>query len=307
VSPADGSGAAGDWLVLSALVPPAGQELLMVDALRRMGARAVAREGQRVVAWVPAPDDVDAYVRDVAAALRASTSMTDPGLVWSGQSHQEWAARWMQPVQARRVSERIVVAPAGGEAWHGDGDVVVRLEAGVGFGTAEHATTRGCLRLLAGLIQAGDRVADIGTGSGILAVAAALLGARHVLAFEADPLACAGARRNAEVNGVADRVEVRERVVRAGDLQGLPPFDLILANLEGGVIAALLPDLAHALTARGALIVSGVTGGERPGVVAAAAAAGLEVHVQEELEGWWSAALRRGVQASASAGGDRSV
>ncbi|MBW3535360.1 MAG: 50S ribosomal protein L11 methyltransferase, partial [Gemmatimonadetes bacterium] len=147
----------------------------MVDALRRLGARAVIREDERVLAWLPPPADVDARVREAEAALRASTSMTDPALSWRWQSHEAWMERWGRGVEPRRVSERIVVAPPGRDAGGGAGDVVIRLEPGAAFGTAEHPTTRGCLRLLEAVSRPGGKVADIGTGSGILAIAAALL------------------------------------------------------------------------------------------------------------------------------------
>jgi ribosomal protein L11 methyltransferase len=281
------------WLVLSALVPPAGEEYLMVAALRRLGARAITREGERVIAWLAAPRAVERAVRAAESAIRASTSMTDPALTWWWETHDEWVARWVRAVEPRRVTARIVVAPIGREFERGAGDVVIRLEAGVAFGTAEHGTTRGCLRLLERLLRRGDRVADIGTGSGVLAVAAALLGARHVLALDADPLACAGARRNATANGVAARVEVREVTVGPADLQTLPPCDVVLANLEAGIIGTLLPGLRDVLAPGGRLIASGVTAGERRTVLAAAAAAGLVPYEQADEAGWLSVVFVR--------------
>lgn len=265
----------------------------MVDALRRLGARAVVREGERVLAWLAPPPDVEARVREVEAVLRASTSMLDTALAWEWQSHEDWAARWASGVEPRRVSERIVVAPVGRDVEPGDGDLVLRLEPGTAFGTAEHPTTRGCLRLLEAVIRPRDRVADIGTGSGILAIAAALLGARRVLALEADPLACASARRNVTANDVADRVDVREVTVGPADLRGLRRLDVVLANLEAGILRDLLPRLRRALAPDGSLILGGVTGGERGPLLYTAAAAGLEMARHEEVEGWWCAAFRR--------------
>lgn len=297
------------WLVLSALVPPPGEEFLMVDGLRRLGARAVEREGERVCAWLPAPDDVAATLRDAEAVLHTCTSMTDAALAWHWQSHDEWLARWVHDIAPRRVSDRIVVAPAGCDvggvgdvgdigdvgADHDRGDVVIRLEAGIAFGTAEHATTRGCLRLLDRMLRADDRAVnrtlDIGTGSGVLAIAAALLGARDVLALEADGLSCESARRNVVTNGVGDRVRVRELMVGPAELRRLPRCGLILANLEAGLLRQLMPALRDRLAPRGTLIVSGTTTGERAALLETAAAAGLMVAAQDDVDGWLSVAL----------------
>ncbi|CAN5872816.1 hypothetical protein BH23GEM9_BH23GEM9_07380 [soil metagenome] len=334
------------WLVLSALAPLAGEEFLMLDVLRRLGARAVAREGQRVLAWLLPPADIDQLLHEAEAALRIGTSPTDPSLTWYWQSHDEWSERWKQTLAPRRVTDRIVVAPTDADFEHGgddngdvtaaaanfvsdvgdvvdnegdavdnEGDVVIRLEPGMAFGTAEHGTTRGCLRLVEAIVRSGDRVVDIGTGSGILAIAAALFGARHVLALEADPLSALTARRNVAVNGVTNRVIVRAQTVGPGDLQmlagraGSPPLngpadtrsahspthprlDVILANLEADLIGRLLPDCRETLAPRGCLIVSGITGGERLAFIDTAAAEGFEVHVQDHVDGWWCATLR---------------
>ena len=264
----------------------------MVDAMRRLGARAVCREGQRVLAWLPPPPDVDGLVREAEAALRLATSMGDPALAWRWESHEEWAERWGGG-EPRRVTSRIVVAPLGRAVERRDGDIVVRFEVGPAFGTAEHPTTRGCLQLLEAVLRPRDRVVDIGTGSGILAIAAARLGAASVLALEADALSCASARRNVVANRVADRVEVRERTVGPADLRTLARLDVVLANLEAGVLDRLLPGLRRVLARSGSLVVAGVTGGEKPTLLRSAAAVGLEPHLVQDVDGWWCAALRR--------------
>ncbi|MEX1184542.1 MAG: 50S ribosomal protein L11 methyltransferase [Gemmatimonadota bacterium] len=287
-----------EWLVLSALVPLPGEEFLMVDALRRLGARAIEREGERVVAWLPPPADVAELLRDAGAAIRASTSMTDPALACHWQTHAQWVERWVRPVEPRRVTDRIVIAALEhAVALDGvalDNDIVIRLEAGIAFGTAEHATTRGCLLLLERLVRDGDCVADIGTGTGVLAIAAARLGARRVLAFEADSLSCDGARRNVAANAVADRVAVRERIVAAADLRRMPRCNVILANLELTAIRRLLPALRDALVPGGFLIAAGVTGGERAALLDDSADADLVLHARSDIDGWLTAAFTHG-------------
>src|SRR5690606_35979506 len=127
-----------------------------------------------------------------------------------------------------RITERITVVPAETETEttsDPEGDVVIRLLPGVGFGTAEHATTRGCLRILQRRVEPGMRIADVGAGTGILAIAAALLGAAQVLALESDALSSDTAERNVALNQVADRVAVRRLEAKPGDLARSGPFD----------------------------------------------------------------------------------
>jgi ribosomal protein L11 methyltransferase len=286
----------GDWLVLSMAAPPAGEALYLVDALRSIGARAVEREGDRVRALFPAPVDVAATVAAARQVIRTATAVRRPDLDWSWQSRDEWATRWRAEHPPRRVG-RFLVVPSGTDREQNDADhLLLRLEPGAAFGTAEHATTRACLHLLDGAVQPGDTVLDLGTGSGILAIGAALLGAAGVLAVDADPLACEAARGNVDVNGVGSRVRVRELEVGPRDLRALGRHDVVTANLEAGILRSLVPALPAALRRDGCVIASGVVGSERDGVRAAAEEAGLSVVEEVAERGWWSALLAAGVE-----------
>ncbi len=291
------------WLVLMAPAATRSEALLLVDALRRVGARAVERRGDRVEALFPPPGDPASLVADATSSIRASTSLPDPQLSWEWRSHEEWAAAWRATHPPERVAERLVVAPTGSAWGGGDDDLVIRLDPAVAFGTAEHPTTRACLRILGSIPLEGARIVDIGAGSGILSIAAALLGAGRVLALEADALACAVARENARASGVPRRVEVLERRVTAGDLGRLgrltgwarrAPFDLVLANLDAAMVLSLLPGLPRLLRAGGSIVLSGVLRMERDAVLAAAVAAGLAVAREERDGGWWTGRLTAG-------------
>jgi ribosomal protein L11 methyltransferase len=288
-----------------------------VDALRRCGARSIERDGDRFVALFPAPDDIDALIAEVRGAVVASTTLTAPEITWERLSHEAWAAKWRTEQAARRVSDRIIVAPVGVDVPEAGGagtgpesgpkggsapgrgparrpdDVIVRLDPGVAFGTAEHPTTRACLALLDGRVDPGSRVLDVGAGSGILAIAAAHLGAAKVLALESDPVSCEAARRNVEANGVADAVEVREREVTPADLRKVGRFDGVVVNIEARVSAPLVPAVPGALRGGGWFVLSGVVGDERDDAVAAARAAGLELVAERPDRSWWTGVFER--------------
>jgi ribosomal protein L11 methyltransferase len=293
--------------VLFVLAPPRGEELLLVDALRRLGARAVEPAGHRVAALFPSPSSVDALLWDVERAVRASTTLVDPGLAWRWQSHEEWARRWPLEVETRRVTPRLVVTSAdpevagagsgGGEPGGGEADLVIRLDPATAFGTAEHPTTRACLRYVDALVRPGGAILDIGTGSGILAIAAALLGASRVLALDADPMACDTAAGNVARNGVADAVAVRRLDVTPRTLRQLTEQDPrryggVVANLEARIVMPLLAALPALLGPGGWLVVSGVLEPERHGIVAAAGRAGFELCDDAREGAWWTGSFR---------------
>jgi ribosomal protein L11 methyltransferase len=287
-----GSGLPPRWLVLSLAAPPAGEEILLVDALRRLGARSVEQRGERFIAHFPPPASLESLSSDVRAAVGASTSLRPPELSWAWEGSASLAERWSAEFEPRRVSPRLTVASAAGVAEASPTDVVIRLHAGAAFGTASHPTTRSCLRILDRLHQPGDRVADIGAGSGILAIAAALLGSPDVVAIESDPLACASARANLSLNEVEDRVTVLEMDAGPGDVEELGSFSVVFANIGASGLIPLLPGLRAALEPRGRLVVSGVVGGEARDVVTRAGMEGLELAGAEFEDAWWTGVFR---------------
>ena len=156
-----------------------------------------------------------------------------------------------------RVGPRLVTNPPWEAFTPQAGDAVVTLDPGMAFGTGTHGTTRLCLEALAGLFEGAApprRVLDVGTGSGILAIAAAALGAEEVLACDIDAEACRTARENVAANGVADRVEVTDRPLE--ELTG--GFDVVLANILAEENIRLAELLVSRLAPGGTLILSGI-------------------------------------------------
>ncbi len=281
------------WLVVS--VRAAADLLpLVAEALVARGSLAVQEENGALVAYLPEPDDAEAFVDELRAALAAELpGAAAPELHWRWQQNEDWSARWREGLAPRQVTERLVVKPTW-TAWEAKpGQVVIEVDPQMAFGTGEHATTRGCLRLLDDALRPGERVLDVGSGSAILAIAAARLGAREVIAVEYDPDANLNARENLEGNGVRSRVEIVEAMADRELLAGLGRFDVVLANILSGVIRPLLPAFREVLGGApgGRLIVSGILRTEAAEVLHDAEAAGFRVCQVDEEEEWWSALL----------------
>jgi ribosomal protein L11 methyltransferase len=226
------------------------------------------------------------------AALRAEFRNALVDLSAIDVPDEDWARRSQAGLEAVRAG-CIVVAPpwdlparlrasrSGAQAGHVAGDTIVVIEPSTGFGTGHHATTRLCLQLLQELDLAGRRVIDVGTGSGVLAIAAAKLGAASVLALDNDPDALQNARDNVARNGVA--IDLRE-----GELSTLdaPAADVVLANLTAAVLQRLAASLMRLTVPGGTLILSGFAPDECPDVVSAFACA----TIKEVREAEWAAA-----------------
>lgn len=267
---------------------------LAAEVLVGRGSWAVEEADGGVVTYVPEPPDPDAYVAELREALEEEVpSLAAPEISWRWQANEDWAAKWREGLAPRQVTERIVVKPTWTEWEARSGQVVVDIDPQMAFGTGEHATTRGCLRLLDDALRPGDRVLDVGSGSAILAIAAAMLGAAEAIAVEYDPDANLNARENLERNGVEDRVRIIEVMADPALLGALGRFDLLLANILSGIIRPLLPSFRTALggSPQGRLIVSGILRTEAPAVIHDAEAAGFRVVRIDEEEEWWSALL----------------
>jgi len=288
------SGQPERWLVLT--VRMADPELLPLAAevLVGRGSWAVEEADGGVVTYLPAPADPEAYVAELREALEDELpAAAAPEVSWRWQANEDWAAKWREGLAPRQVTERIVVKPTWTEWEARPGQVVVDIDPQMAFGTGEHATTRGCLRLLDDALRPGDRVLDVGSGSAILAITAAMLGAAEAIAVEYDPDANLNARENLERNGVEDRVRIVEAMADPALLRELGRFDLLLANILSGVIRPLLPAFREALGGlpEGRLIVSGILRTEAAAVMHDAETAGFRIVRIDEEEEWWSALL----------------
>jgi ribosomal protein L11 methyltransferase len=196
-----------------------------------------------------------------------------------------------------RVSERIILTPPAQAVCADRADAVVAIAPGAAFGTGSHATTRLALRgidfalshVLAGRSLGGARALDIGTGSGVLVIAAVKLGIGRGEGTDLDPCAVSEARRNARLNGLDGQVSISDRPVETRRR----PFALISANLRTPTLLRLAPLLGNLAEAGGAAVLSGIRPDERGEVLAACAKAAFECVRVEEEHGWTAGVLRK--------------
>jgi ribosomal protein L11 methyltransferase len=196
---------------------------------------------------------------------------------------EDWLEAWKAQFTPIRIGP-FFVRPSWSEAL-GEGIALV-LDPGMAFGTGLHPTTRQCLEVIGTLELAGRSVLDVGTGSGILAIAAAKRGATPVVACDTDGLATRAARANAQRNGVA--VDVHEG--SADRVTGR--YDVVVANLVADVIVAIAADLRARLAEVGPLVCAGIVVEKESGVVDALAAHGLRVHERDQRDDWVCLTLR---------------
>jgi ribosomal protein L11 methyltransferase len=209
-------------------------------------------------------------------------------------NEEDWANAWKEHFHVTQIGKRIIIRPSWREYTPKDEEVVITLDPGMAFGTGLHPTTRLCLEEVERRIRPGMRVLDVGTGSGILALAAAKLGAEHVYAIDNSSVAVESARENAALNGQSERIEVvlgtldEETALRmAGQ------YDLVLANIIAHVIGSIAPQLAQVLAPDGLLVASGIIEARRQDAEAPLLAAGLELVEQRMIEDWMVLVLRK--------------
>lgn len=201
--------------------------------------------------------------------------------VYAWVQEEDWANAWKAYFKPTRVGERLVVVPTWEQYDLLEGDLPLYLDPGMAFGTGTHPTTSLCLRRLESLVRPGMRVLDVGTGSGILAIAAAKLGACPVIGIDIDPVAVKVAQENAAQNGVS-------LDVRPGTLDQVEPeeCDVVVANIIASVIIDILPDVVTRMKKGGRFLASGIIAEKKQAVLDALTATWLlPLDVKEEA-GW---------------------
>lgn len=227
-----------------------------------------------------APDENPA---EVLALFRQR--LDDAGVEYTlnteGVEQEDWQNAWKQYYHAMDIGRRLAIVP-GWEEYETD-RTVITMDPGMAFGTGTHETTSLCLETLDELVQGGERMLDIGTGSGILAIAALKLGARQAEGVDIDPMCVRTAGENARRNGVEDRF-----TVLVGDLSDKASgvYDIITANIVAAAILSLAPAVPALMAPGAKFIASGIIDERRDEVLDGLKAAGLHPVEVKEKRGW---------------------
>ena len=200
-------------------------------------------------------------------------------------SEEDWANSWKAYYKPEKIGEKIVIKPSWEDYKSKAGELIIELDPGMAFGTGNHPTTSMCIKALERYVKATDQVYDVGCGSGVLAISAALLGAKDVIAVDIDEVAVKVAQENVKLNQVQGTVKVLQ-----GNLLDLvkEPGDLVVANIIADIIISVCPDVIRVLKDSGYFIASGIIRDRKEDVLAAFAQANLKV-VECIEEGEWVA------------------
>ncbi|HYV96193.1 MAG TPA: 50S ribosomal protein L11 methyltransferase [Gemmatimonadaceae bacterium] len=251
-------------------------------ALFAAGAEGVLEEGAALITVFEARAAADLAATAARAADERATATVeayDPG---------DWTDAWRRGVRPQTVGRLIITPPWADEARAPN---AIIIEPAMGFGTGEHESTRLALRLLQEVVRAGDSVIDAGCGSGVLAIAAARLGAARAVGIEIDPLAISNAEENVQRNHAGDRVSILE-----GDaatlIPLLAPVHVIAANIIATVLLELLQVFGDSLTENGRLVVGGILRSEAEAFTREARLRGWTIETDASEGEWWSAVLK---------------
>jgi ribosomal protein L11 methyltransferase len=277
---------------LTVAIPPEASEGV-TNFVWELGALGVVEEEQpsgraQLRAFFSDVADSRAIVKRVDVYLGALHSLgfaRADSLAVAAVTEDDWALAWRAHFAPLAIGRRLLVAPPWETPPDADGRLILCLEPGRAFGTGQHGTTAGCLELLETIIERARpaRAIDLGTGSGILAIAAARLGVSQILAVDSDPDAVASATANVERNGLAGRVTCEVADAAAITTAAAP---LVLANLLAAAHRTLAPSYARLVVAGGMLVAGGCLDAEADDVTAALARYGFRRQDVRSIDGW---------------------
>ncbi len=264
------------WVALRVI--PSSNRDGVIAALFEAGSQGIHEDGVAVVTHFPADSPLD--------DIRSAVITADPlARIAVSDAMETDYSQWRASVSSHQVGELVVAPPWLAE--ESDPRRTIIVDPAMAFGTGEHASTRGVMRLMQGVIRAGDVVADLGAGSAVLSIAAAKLGAARVTAIEIDEDAIGNAGENVRSNGVGKLVDIIE-----GDaatlLPLLAPVRVVVANIISSVLIPLLSTIRASLAHDGQAILAGILWEERDLMVSALDAVGWTIEREDTEDGWWS-------------------
>jgi len=272
------------WIALEVQPGEDRRDLVAAWLVTRTGQAIEERADGTVVAFALSAAEAEAVAAELQQLFGLAVSRRELPEV-------DWTTAWREGLGARTVG-RVTLVPTWVEHRAGPGDCVITMDPESAFGSGEHGSTRAALLLLDRWLKPGDSVIDLGTGSGILAIAAARLGAGRVVGVDLDPEALPVAEQNAARNGVADTVKFLQ-----GDAGAVTPLlgpaDVAVSNILRLVNASLLPAIHRAVRNGGTAIFSGMETAEATEFRAPLLSAGFEIMSEIIDEGWWAVAAER--------------
>jgi ribosomal protein L11 methyltransferase len=252
--------------------------------------RVLAGQPARMHAYAPLDGGEEQVRRHIAEGLWHLSSL-GPQFVGELQTRivneEDWANAWKDYYHVTHIGERLVIRPSWREYTPQAREVVIELDPGMAFGTGLHPTTRMCLEQVERLARPGMRVLDVGTGSGILALAAAKLGAESVYCIDNSSVAVESAAANAAANGLSERISVTLGTLDTRVAARMAArFDLVLANIIARVIGSIAPQLAQVLAPGGLLVASGIIEERRHEAEEPLLATGLKLIDRVMIDDW---------------------
>lgn len=269
---------------------PAGEDLRqqLIAMLGQLGIEGFWEDGDLLKCYVPEhtwSPALQEEMRSVIGMLVSPSNHPLPPMHVQTLAERNWNAEWEKTIQPIHVTPQIVITPS----WHvykaAPGELVLTIDPKMSFGTGYHESTRLILGLVEHSIRPGMTVLDIGTGTGVLAIAAIRLGATHAVACDIDEWSYDNAIENATLNGVAEQMTILE-----GDIAVTPdrPYDLVIANIQRNVLITLIPAMRSRLAPGGTLLLAGLLNTDREAMTQALNEHGFTV-VQERTENEWIA------------------
>ncbi len=196
--------------------------------------------------------------------------------------NQDWSKKWKEHWKPTKASDHVIICPSWEECERKKDEVIITLDPGSAFGTGTHATTQLCIQAIEKYVKTGYEVADIGTGSGILAITAIKFGASHAVAIDNDPLVIDVAQDNAQVNGVFNKIDFS---CSTADML-TEQFDFVCANILHNVLADIMGDLKAIMKPNGYMVLSGILDEKKPVVVEAINKHGLKTVETMHQDQW---------------------
>ena len=256
----------------------------------------IAKETEVVVekAYLPVNGELEGRIQTLQQEIKALESRgvnTAPAVLTTAELQDEdWSDTWKQYFHTEKPGERVVIKPTWEEYEPKDDEVVIELDPGAAFGTGTHATTSMCIRQLEKLVKPGMTVFDVGTGSGILSIISAKLGAKNIQAVDYDDSVLKIVEENLEQNNVQDIISVAQSDLMQ-NVHG--KAELVIANIIADIIIRLFDQLDEHLEQGGTLLTSGIIEDRIEDVLAAAEAHGYGVVERMESKGWACITFKR--------------